>query len=92
MKDPKAPDTSTDVDQFADEDTKAITKRDLAESVARTVGISNKAAYQTVSATFALLQQKLADGFDVAIVGFGTFYTSHCASRVGRNIRTGAQI
>lgn len=69
-----------------------MNKMDLVTKVAETAGMTKKDAEKAVSATFAAVEEALAAGDKVQLVGFGTFEVRDRAARIGRNPKTGAEI
>ncbi len=62
-----------------------MTKTDLANAVAKVTGFSKKASGEAVGAVFAAIEDSLAKGEKVQLVGFGTFEVRERAARQGRN-------
>jgi len=54
--------------------------------------ISKAAAARVLDSLMSAVTSELANGNDVALVGFGTFNVSARAARKGRNPQTGAEI
>ena len=54
--------------------------------------MTKKDAEKAVNAVFQSIEEALAKGEKVQLVGFGTFETKERAARVGRNPRTGDEI
>lgn len=67
-------------------------KAELIDSVASKTGITKKEATAAVDAVFSAIQDKLADGEKVQLIGFGNFEVRERAARKGRNPQTGAEI
>lgn len=65
-----------------------MTKQDLIEKVAET-GMSKKQAGVAVNAILDAIQDSLAAGEKVSLVGFGSFSVNKRPARTGRNPRTG---
>ena len=65
-----------------------MTKQDLIEKVAET-GMSKKQAGVAVNAILDAIQDSLAAGEKVSLVGFGSFSVNKRDARTGRNPRTG---
>lgn len=65
-----------------------MNKNDLVASVAERAGISKKDSERAVSAMIDVIQEALAKGDKVSLVGFGTFEVRTRGARVGRNPRT----
>ena len=68
-----------------------ITKTDLVNVVAEQ-DVTKKAAGNIVNAVFQLMYDKLVEGEEVRINGFGTFKLAERAARKGRNPATGDAI
>jgi len=69
-----------------------LNKMDLVASVAEKTDLTKKEAEKVVSAVLASIEEALAQGDKVQLVGFGTFEIKERAARVGRNPRTGEEI
>ncbi len=70
-----------------------MTKADLAHAVyQRHGGISHQEARRIVDILFNTIKNKLLDGRQIHIVGFGTLQVVHRRSRRGRNPVTGETI
>jgi len=69
-----------------------MTKNELADKVAKKVGLTKRAAFQAVNAAFGLIRESLIKGDKVVITGFGTFKVRARRTRKGRNPQTGGQI
>ncbi|MGB9660449.1 MAG: HU family DNA-binding protein [Moorellaceae bacterium] len=69
-----------------------MNKAELVASVAEKAEITKKDAEKAVNALFAAIEEALAKGDKVQLVGFGTFEVRERAARVGRNPRTGEEI
>jgi len=65
-----------------------VTKADLVAKVAES-GMTKKQAASTVDAVMGAIEEALAKGEDVRLVGFGTFSVKKRKARTGRNPRTG---
>lgn len=64
----------------------------MVSSVAEKAEITKKEAEKVVSAVFASVEEALAKGEKVQLVGFGTFEVKERAARTGRNPKTGEEI
>lgn len=62
-----------------------MTKADLINAVAKSVGITKKQAHEAVGSTFEAIVKALSKGEKVQLVGFGTFEVRKRAPRKGRN-------
>lgn len=69
-----------------------MNKADLVSSVAEKTELTKKDAEKAVNAIFQSIEDALAKGDKVQLVGFGTFETKERAARIGRNPRTGEEI
>jgi len=69
-----------------------LNKQDLIAAVAERSGLTKKDAEKAVNATIESIEDALAKGDKVSLVGFGTFEVRDRAARVGRNPQTGEEI
>lgn len=69
-----------------------MNKAELISSVAEKASIAKKEAEKTVNAVLATIEEALAKGEKVQLVGFGTFEVRSRAARTGRNPQTGEEI
>jgi len=69
-----------------------VNKMDLVASVAEKTDLTKKETEKVVSAVLDSIEEALAQGDKVQLVGFGTFEIRERAARVGRNPRTGEEI
>jgi DNA-binding protein HU-beta len=69
-----------------------VNKSDLINAVAKEANLTKKAASSAVEATFSVIQQALAKGEKVTLVGFGTFEVRKRKGRQGVNPATKAKI
>lgn len=69
-----------------------MNKQELVSSVAEKSGLTKKDSEKAVNAVFASVEEALAKGEKVQLVGFGTFEVRERAARKGRNPQTGAEI
>ncbi|MCY3047188.1 HU family DNA-binding protein [Aerococcus urinae] len=67
-------------------------KADLVQKVAESTGESKKNVQPVVDAVFSSIENFLADGENVQIIGFGNFEVRERAARKGRNPQTGDEI
>ncbi len=65
-----------------------MNKADLAASVAQKLGSTKKDAERAVGAVVEAIEESLARGEKVSLVGFGTFDVRNRPARQGRNPRT----
>ena len=69
-----------------------VNKQDLIDVVAKSADISKAAATRAVNGALSAITANLKKKQPVALIGFGTFKTSHRAARTGRNPQTGKAI
>jgi len=69
-----------------------MTKKELTEKLSKKVGLTKKAAFESVNSIFGLIREALSKGDKVVITGFGTFEVRNRATRRGRNPQTGDTI
>ena len=69
-----------------------MNKSELVASIAEKSGLTKKDAEQALNGFISSVQEALADGEKVQLVGFGTFETRERAERTGRNPKTGEEI
>ncbi|APS41672.1 MULTISPECIES: HU family DNA-binding protein [Weissella] len=67
-------------------------KQELVTDVATATGLTKKDATAAVDAVFASIQDTLAKGEKVQLIGFGNFEVRSRAARKGRNPQTGEEI
>jgi integration host factor subunit alpha len=70
----------------------ALTKAHLAEMLVDQVGLNKRESKDIVEAFFSLITERLVDGSDIKISGFGNFHIRTKAPRPGRNPRTGESV
>ncbi|MBC8292090.1 MAG: HU family DNA-binding protein [Proteobacteria bacterium] len=69
-----------------------MTKAELVESVARSTGLSGRAAADAVEATIRQIARALKKEKRVSVAGLGTFSVRVRKARKGRNPRTGEDL
>lgn len=69
-----------------------MNKAELVDQVAARSNLSKKDALQAVDALFESIQEALARGEKVQIVGFGSFEVRERSARTGRNPQTGEEM
>ena len=69
-----------------------MNKVELVAAVAEKAELSKKDAEKAVAAVFGAIEEAVAGGDKVQLVGFGTFEVRERAARTGRNPQTGAEI
>lgn len=67
-------------------------KAELIEKVAAATELSKKDATAAVDAVFSAIQDALANGEKVQLIGFGNFEVRNRAERKGRNPQTNEEI
>ena len=73
-------------------ETPALTKAQLAEMLFEQIGLNKRESKEMVDAVFDLITEKLVQGEEVKISGFGNFQIRTKSPRPGRNPRTGEPI
>jgi len=69
-----------------------MNKSQLINVVAEKANLNKKTADAAVAAVFEAIEEALAAGEKVQLIGFGTFEVKERAERIGRNPATGAEI
>ncbi len=69
-----------------------MNKAELVAKVAEKSGLTKKDSERAVSAVFETIEDAIAKGDKVSLVGFGTFERRVRQAREGRNPRTGAVV
>ena len=69
-----------------------MNKADLVAKVAEKSGVTKKDAEKAVAGICAAVQEALAAGDKVQVLGFGTFEVKERAARTGRNPQTGEEL
>jgi DNA-binding protein HU-beta len=69
-----------------------INKVNLGKEIADLVDLPQTTVKKIVDSIWELIKQKLVNGDQVSIAGFGNFYVKVRPARVGRNPRTGEPI
>jgi len=69
-----------------------MNKGDLIEQVAEKAGLTKKDSEKALSAVLESIEEALAKGESVQLVGFGTFEARERKEREGRNPSTGEKI
>lgn len=67
-------------------------KAELVSEVSVKTKLTQKRVSEGIDALLSAIQNDLAKGDKVQLVGFGTFEVRHRAARKGRNPQTGAEI
>lgn len=69
-----------------------MNKMELVNKVAEKTGLKKSQAESAVNSVFNAIEEALAAGEKVQVIGFGTFETRKRSARSGRNPQTGATI
>lgn len=69
-----------------------MTKADLIDRIASSVGLSKTDATRSLDAVLDGIKEGLKKGDKITLVGFGTFSVAKRKARMGRNPRTGEEI
>ena len=69
-----------------------MNKSELIEKIAIGADITEASAGRALDSFLATVTEELAEGGEVALVGFGTYKVNERAARKGRNPQTGAEI
>lgn len=66
-----------------------MNKAELIQAITDKTGLTKAETDKTLTAFMDTVMEAVAEGQDVALVGFGTFKVAHRAAREGRNPATG---
>ncbi|MEO5351143.1 MAG: HU family DNA-binding protein [Magnetococcus sp. YQC-3] len=69
-----------------------MNKSELTAHVADATGMGKEQAEKAINAVVTAIQETLAAGGEVTLVGFGSFSVTERAAKTGRNPRTGEAI
>ena len=69
-----------------------MNKSELIQALADKTGLTKVDTEKTLNALVEIVIDTVADGQEVALIGFGTFKAAHRPAREGRNPATGATI
>ncbi|TWX70423.1 HU family DNA-binding protein [Colwellia sp. C1TZA3] len=69
-----------------------MNKGQLVDKIAESADVTKASAGRVLDSIISEVTAELANGGDVALVGFGTFKVSARAARKGRNPQTGEEI
>ncbi len=69
-----------------------MNKGQLVDKIAESADVTKASAGRILDSIISEVTDELANGGDVALVGFGTFKVSARAARKGRNPQTGEEI
>lgn len=70
----------------------ALTKAELAEALFEELGLNKREAKEFVDIFFEQIRERLEDGEEVKLSGFGNFELRSKNQRPGRNPKTGEEI
>ncbi len=70
----------------------AVTKAEIVDMLFETMGLNKREAKGIVEAFFDGIREKLAQGEEVKLSGFGNFTLRDKSPRPGRNPKTGVEI
>lgn len=73
-------------------ETAALTKAQLADLLFQQIGLNKRESKDMIDAFFDQMSDRLVEGEDIKISGFGNFQIRTKAPRPGRNPRTGEAI
>ena len=66
-----------------------MNKQELIKKIAADAGLTQKQAAAALEATVSAIENTVADGKKVSLIGFGTFESKKREARTSRNPRTG---
>ena len=69
-----------------------MNKEELVQEIAKKANVTQKEATEVLASLIDTIQQTVAKGQKVTLVGFGTFESRKRAARTGRNPQTGAPL
>lgn len=69
-----------------------ISKDELVSELSENLGISKRSAKENLDAVINIIREKVAEGKEVPLIGFGTFKPSKRNERTGRNPQTGDEV
>tara|TARA_B100000959_G_scaffold275313_1_gene328501 strand:+ start:432 stop:731 length:300 start_codon:yes stop_codon:yes gene_type:complete len=69
-----------------------LTKSDIVEDLNNEIGLNKREAKELVDSLFNNIKNKLENGEEVKLSGFGNFQLKDKTSRPGRNPRTGEDV
>ncbi|MGM3390163.1 HU family DNA-binding protein [Stutzerimonas stutzeri] len=69
-----------------------MNKSELIDAIAAAADLSKTDAKKALEALQSTIQERMAKGEDISLVGFGTFSVKERAARTGRNPQTGKEI
>ena len=69
-----------------------MNKQELIKKIAVDAGLTQKQAAAALEATVNAIEETVADGKKVSLIGFGTFESKKREARTSRNSRTGEPV
>ena len=69
-----------------------MTKQDIIRKIMENTNLSRRNSNKAVDFVLSSIKNKLADGEDIKISGFGIFEIRKRPERIGRNPRTGVEV
>jgi len=69
-----------------------MNKQELIKKIAADAGLTQKQAAAALEATVSAIENTVADGKKVSLIGFGTFESKKREARTSRNPRTGEAV
>lgn len=69
-----------------------MTRKELANEVSKSIGISNQVAENTIESTIGVIKDFVKRDDEVTLRGFGTFGLKSRKAKLGRNPRTGEPV
>ena len=69
-----------------------MNRKELIDALATKTGSTKADADRNIAALIDIITATLKKGYNVALVGFGTFEVRKRAARIGRNPATGAEL
>ena len=69
-----------------------MTKADMIDAICEEIGFSKRESAKIVENMLDIIKERLENGENVMLSGFGSFNIQHKRARVGRNPQTGEDI
>ena len=69
-----------------------MTKADIIDAICEEIGFSKRESAKIVENMLDIIKERLENGENVMLSGFGSFNIQHKRARVGRNPQTGEDI
>ena len=69
-----------------------MNRKELIDALSTKTGSTKIVAEQNIAALIEIIGETLAQGGNIALVGFGTFEVRERAARIGRNPKTGKEL